>query len=731
MSKPVKFGDIHIKSFRGIKDYTLETKGNSIVFCGANGTGKSSFVNAFEFLFTGQIESLKGIGEVKHDQSLIHIGDKKKDVCIKAEINKHEITRTLKKGLECDEALNELIDDFKNGSFLLNRKKLLKFIDSKPSDRWKETTKLINYDEYDKKEKILEGIYKDYKKRYDIKNQELEKNTSKLKEYYDCEIDEIYENINKILKTNNYELISPERDLDEYLEQNSIDNIDLDDLNIGQINNQYQKQLNIFEKLTLNNLKATGSLLNLLKTATGYISLDNLDKCPICQSEIDSNERLTYLNKKTSEIENENNKLRNWQKENEKLITQIKSLNHKLTKYDLSGLIKSLYGLNNLEITTSNFDRDIFTNIEEELELIKNNNDDLVKVFKVISILSKRQEIEIQLNEIRHYYDISKLISEKSTEKKKESIENLFEVIGGLVDEYYTFIHDDDEISHPTFGVKSSRGLTLNLLFGEDGSDPRSYASEGHIDSLGLCIFLAFVKKFNKFNFIVLDDIISTVDLDHKERIIRLLIEKFKDYTFIITTHNKLWFEQLKRLTKSYNVRNDFTFLDIKGWDKDDGPLMSRNDSIHKRIFRYIKDDDTEAAGNAIRRHLEYVLGEICKANGIKLPIKPRYTVSDYYEPCINHFNKMIKNTNVQDYYHEIFAELDNMLYIGNLLSHENEEHYDLQMNEIIRFRDAVYAFEDAFKCKEHNRFLRFDKERKIGICAQKKCQDILIIKKK
>lgn len=84
----------------------------------------------------------------------------------------------------------------------------------------------------------------------------------------------------------------------------------------------------------------------------------------------------------------------------------------------------------------------------------------------------------------------------------------------------------------------------------------------------------------------------------------------------------------------------------------------------------------------------------------------------------------------MEKYYHEIFAELDNMLYIGNLLSHENEEHYDLQMNEIIRFRDAVYAFEDAFKCYEHNRFLKFDKDRKIAMCSQQKCQKILIMKK-
>ena len=40
----LQFDDIEIRSFRGIKQYTLNFDKKSLVFCGANGTGKSSFV---------------------------------------------------------------------------------------------------------------------------------------------------------------------------------------------------------------------------------------------------------------------------------------------------------------------------------------------------------------------------------------------------------------------------------------------------------------------------------------------------------------------------------------------------------------------------------------------------------------------------------------------------------------------------------------------------------------
>ena len=729
MGESIKLSDVEIKSFRGIKDYTLETNGKSIVFCGANGTGKSSFVNAFEFLFTGQIESLKGSADIKHDKSIIHIGDKKKDVLVRANINNYHIQRSFKNGLEYDDKLNEVVDDFKNGSFLLNRKKLLKFIDAKPAERWKETTRLIDFDKYDEKEKILEKVHKEYKKQLKLKTEELNSNASEINKFYGGDIDDTYDYVNETLKSNNYDSISPDSDLNKFLQKNYVKSINVDELNISQINDKYQTQLNVFDKISLSELKSVSSLLNILNRSAEYISSNETDMCPVCNNKINSDETLYDIQSRTKKLEKNNFKLKNWQDENHKLIKLLKELNNRID-HDLSDLINNLSKLTNLEITTSEFDRNILSDIEDELQNRNKNTEEVEKAFEIIMLISKRKDLENQIENIQKHFDISKTIAETFSQKKKEIIENIFDEIKSLADEYYEFIHEDDDLKGLNFGVKSSRGITMSIVFGGDASDPRSYASEGHIDSLGLCIFLAFVKRFNRFNFIVLDDIISTVDLEHKERIIRLLLEKFQDFTFIITTHNKLWFEQLKRLTRSYNVQNDFTFLDIKGWDKDDGPLMSRNNTEKKRIERYIEDDDAEAAGNAVRRHLEYVFNEICKLNGIPLPIKPRYTINDYYSPCINHFNKMIKNTDVADYYHPIFAELDNMLYVGNLLSHENEEHYDLQMNEVIRFRDAVFAFENAFKCREHDRFLKFDKERKTATCTQKRCQDILIIKK-
>lgn len=724
MSEEIKLGDVEIKSFRGIKNYTLKTSGKSIVFCGANGSGKSSFVNAFEFLFTGKVKSLTGVRGLNHDKSIIHIGDDKNDVLVEASINGQTMRRTLKNGLECDDELNDLYDDFKNGSFILNRKKLLEFIESQPAQRWKLAAELIGLTEYDDTEKVFEKVNKEFKASLKSKKDELDDNTAKLE---NTEINEIYEEINQILKENNFSPIAPEDDLNEFLKDNAISTVDLGDINVEIINEKYQNQMDIFDRIALDELKGVNSLLSLIKSSKNYISSENPESCPICQREIDIEKTMNDLTEKENEIENANSKLKNWQNQNNSLIVQIKNLNNKLPDYDLDDLIEDIKKLNSLEITPSQMDRQILANLNDELTQLMKNETKLNEAFDKILLLADRQVIEREIEKLEAYYEVSQASLDSFSETKKKKIQELFEDIGSLIGEYYKFIHEDDFINNPKFTVQSSKGLVLALIFGDDEGDPRSYSSEGHLDSLGLCIFLAFAKLYNKYNFLLLDDIISTVDLDHKERIIHLLFEKFSDYTFIITTHNKLWFEQLQRLASSNNMRNNFTFIEILDWDQNEGPILSRNMTDKKRIEEHLEVNDTFAAGNAIRRYFEFAMDDLCKMNGIRLPIKSHYAAYDYYVPLKDFFlEELFIDTNVEDFYKDVFKKLDDTTYMGNLTSHNNEKNYDLTRGEIEKFKKAVYNFENAFKCEKHpKQYLKFDKKKKIGLCGNKKCQEI------
>lgn len=72
-------------------------------------------------------------------------------------------------------------------------------------------------------------------------------------------------------------------------------------------------------------------------------------------------------------------------------------------------------------------------------------------------------------------------------------------------------LHKNIELT-VALGKRASTELKIES-FGRGGEYPRALISEEHLDSLGLCIFLAFVKKFNEdCTLVVLDDIVSIID---------------------------------------------------------------------------------------------------------------------------------------------------------------------------------------------------------------------------
>ena len=747
MSEDFNISEIEIRSFRGIKNYTHEFGNKSLVLCGPNGTGKSSITQAFEYLFTGQIASLKGIQGLKHDEALIHKGDSKENMLVKAKIDNKYIQRSFNEEFDPGE-LRDVWEDFKNGSFLLNRKKLLSFIESKPGERYNQITGLISYEKYDDIETKLRQASKDINDEFKILNRKNDERINKLTQYYNCEFDEIYDRINASLKNNGLNEIEESTDLKQYIEENRLSKPHkLLNQNIEEINEKYLKLLENYENITLIELKSANSLVSLLEESKEYILSEKPEKCPVCQNIIKSEEIIEDLSPKIDKINEDLKLFKNWKRDCDNLIKSLSNLDYdirdfnsenpkKFLDYDLNDLCDSLIALSNFNKKLSEMDKEILYSLNEDISSIKSeiqtNSEEINQNLDNILILKEIIENKKELEKIDSQYEVSKKSYELFKEIKKEELGNILNQIEDYTIEFYNFIHDGEDIKSPKMKIKGSTGLTLSMFFGDEESEPRSYSSEGHIDTLGLCLFLAFAKEFNKYKFIILDDIISTVDLDHKEQVINLLFEYFGDYKFIITTHNRLWFEQLSRLAEYYQ-RSKFQFIEITNWDKDLGPSMSLRIDEKKRIEKYIKDGDTFAAGNAIRRHLEYVLDKICKVNGIRLPIKKHYTVDDYYNPTKKFAENMFKGTDVEEYYKDVFEQLDLSLYKANLTSHNNDLNYDLNIKEIEKLRDAVYDLEIAFKCKNHkgDHVLRFDKNKRLGYCSQKKCKDFFIFNKK
>lgn len=240
------------------------------------------------------------------------------------------------------------------------------------------------------------------------------------------------------------------------------------------------------------------------------------------------------------------------------------------------------------------------------------------------------------------YLLVSKELYSSFSETKKAKIQNVFDVIQNDMNQYYSFLHAND--GHKNLRLKLSSGKRASLelkieSFGKKDEDPRAFSSEGHLDSLGLCIFLAFVKKFNRdCNLIILDDVVTTIDSGHRESICKLLQSEFSDHQIIITTHDEVWYRQLRAHHKAKNIDGNFTYKSIVNWTIDSGPIIRPYKSQWENIEEKLNNGD-KSAGNDGRIYLEWLLETICELMEVHIVFR----ISGEYE--IGHLLPPAKKT--------------------------------------------------------------------------------------
>ena len=170
---------------------------------------------------------------------------------------------------------------------------------------------------------------------------------------------------------------------------------------------------------------------------------------------------------------------------------------------------------------------------------------------------------------------------------------------------FYRAINDDE--ARFTAKLTPSEGrLDLSINFYERGLfPPGAYHSEGHQDGMGVCLYFALMKRLfgEGFTIALLDDVVMSVDAGHRYQFCRLLRTHFPNTQFIITTHDRLWAEQLK----SAGLVTSKTSIAFHGWTVDTGPLVESNEEIWDEIAAALAKGKVEIAAATLRRHLEYV----------------------------------------------------------------------------------------------------------------------------
>ncbi len=698
------------------------------------------------------------------------------------------------------ESLRKFFKGINDRKFILRRSEILDYISSPPADKFRAIGNIIGIGDLDDVELNFKRIFDNFLSDSESKKIQIDSIIKDISRELSISInnkDDILPALNSFLKSKDLPILKTFDTTEKYIENLykthlrtdlSTDQSKFLNMIINKTNSiipivitldNYEKREELRNKIIQGNYEINQNLMNLLDESISYLIDNETEICPLCQQPIEYNTLLqeiqtrldkyhlfseSYSNYRrinrsiTNELKNNSDKINN-------LLCDIESSeNYKeivpLIKERTKGLIEINEKLSDLENTECFISIDKFTKCIKDLNKSLNNliiiskkslkDSELTEQEKliievhtlIINIKNRVENLKKVISEyksLKFSQEISENIYQSFTDVKKRKVQEIFDGLRDTLEKYYESIHLDDPHKNIELNVDSKKRASINLTmesFGKDNIDPRAYSSEGHLDTLGLCIFLAFVRRFNdSCPLIILDDVVTTVDANHREKIADLIIREFSDYQLIITTHDRIWFEQLIGAQKVNHVSTNFLNTIITGWDLENGPKIIDFMPKWERIIKDLNEGDIEGAGGKSRVYLEWFLKEICENNEISVVFKKskRYTVSELFNPFVNKIKIRLKKVpDENEFKKQLFELFDNITknsFMINMLAHDNPETMEVSIEEVRRFCNYVRNLHILFLCPECQRFIQFKRELGEIRCVYPKCKNPFIIR--
>jgi len=650
-----RVGAIHMSAFRGIREtFDLDLgDGRSLLVLGRNATGKSSIADALEWHLNGGIELLQHEGR---QQDLRHTGA--------AEATPTFVRISTTGALDGETWLDNTLGPGPSGraageTWLLRGRTLSDFVNLTKGDKWKRFASLLGLEGVDQlrldmqatSNKLEEELHtaREQRARYEMSLRPLWegdtddglwdaiKNASHM-----AGVEEPASLDHALAPSWSSELAAkdPTSDRTTAVERIAIALAEAPELAID------TEAWNAGLEILHHPLSAE---LSLLKAADIVLSVpEPVGTCPLCQQPVDHEvlaanvaERLTSLLEDSKAWEGAASQSAAAIRHVEEALGRRQIVVDLVSKSTLTIPDLPLEGLTRLvelvqqrrELDEADV-ADIQTGLAEWDEAVRSaveadpsaDVDKLSPVVRLVLLLERgRAWREAVVGESRaslaaeRAASIFKVISEKQSQLVGE----ILSAISAPLAEIYSALHPDESLDSAVVEQWGEKGLELAIEFyGQKRRPPHGVLSESHLNSLAIAVFLAMAETFNEeIGFLILDDVVSSFDLEHRGKLAELLVERYEDWQLIILTHDRLFFERTRRLAPGWKT------IEFTSWDFDDGPRLSSyitTDQI-ARARAAVDAGNVPNAATSTRRALEEALLEGCEGLGASLPFRRGY----------------------------------------------------------------------------------------------------------
>ena len=251
----------------------------------------------------------------------------------------------------------------------------------------------------------------------------------------------------------------------------------------------------------------------------------------------------------------------------------------------------------------------------------KNIADQLIQVQKDLTrIYRTKEELQkLHTNLVKQANGIETIINEHNKgllSKLEHDVDTLYKKIQGVPKDEPSLVRL--QLAEGNAANQQQVSLVVDYSDNRKSVAPSGYLSDSQIHTVALSLRLAAIRKFNLgAPIIVLDDVVTSYDADHRKTIASTLAEEFQGFQIVLVTHD----EQFFYLLQDHLPAATWLFRRITHIDSSFGPVFSDHRTPDEVIQRKLYDG--EPVGEEMRKSQEEWLLKICRGFGVEVVIRP------------------------------------------------------------------------------------------------------------
>lgn len=736
-----------IENLRGaVAPFSLKfEKGQKLtIVYGENGTGKSTISDAFDLLGNSNVGSLdkRGIGGATRS-FWPTIGKSHTDVKVTLATSAGTCALSLTK-------TGVIVDDekLKPQAAVLRRSQILNLIAAQPAERYREISKFVDVSGVEESETSLRKLIADKKKYYETATTRLGANTTTIENFWK----QAGNPVPDAFSWAKAEVQKDQSELDQ--RKTSIDAlISCWDRIVplpamwaelsGQKQTSEQALVNARAALAAITDQAAGDyleVLHLLKAAQQHFSKHPHPAiCPLCESGEKASGLVAEVNRRIetqglqAKLEAARNVLSSQEtaveRARQRLDDFLNSANNDFAS--LASCCERAMGLAALSIPTLPVPNepekwaDWINDYKGNRDGWRHAADACVDSKKFVETLRRSlihfEESDVAARDLAALLPRLDAILQVVESERKKFTDGILTNISTRVSELYEAIHCGENSQKIVLAMDAAKRGSLDIatrFAGKQDAPPQAYFSDSHLDTLGLCVFLALAERETpEQKILVLDDVLGSVDEPHVERVIGLIYDVSQKFQHaIVTTHYRPWREKFRwGILKPDKVCQ---FVELKHWSLGAGMALTGSTSEIARLKTLLAadDPDVQAMTGKAGVILEAILDFLTLKYGCAVSRKPgnTYVLNDLLSAVHGPLLTAMKaeHTAADSVGSEILTTvpikpiLESIKAIAqarNVLgAHFNALSFDLYPDDGIKFARLVEQLADALICPDY-----------------------------